>query len=135
MKLRHQDLEEAYIREIYTNNLGSIVLTMHKPQAIVFASLQTFQVNLSFKRVARGFHELIFAYFHEQHGKLFTLARMYINCEKRRIYQKCFEILFKHVSQCAQKDTRWKHLHNNGFISVTVDIDGKQISKGFGRYL
>ncbi|KAF1978953.1 hypothetical protein BU23DRAFT_191377 [Bimuria novae-zelandiae CBS 107.79] len=134
MNIRHQDPEEAYIREIVTNNLGSIVLTMYKQQAIVFASLETFQVDLSFKRVARGFHELIFAFYHEQHGKLFTLARMYINCERRRIYQRCFEILFKHVSQCTRKEIRWKHLHNNGFIGVTVDMDGKQMS-GFGRYL
>ncbi|KAF2463371.1 uncharacterized protein BDR25DRAFT_245849, partial [Lindgomyces ingoldianus] len=134
MKMRHQDPEEAYIREIFTNNIGSIVLTMRKDQAAVFASLETFQLDLSFKRVSHGFHELIFAFYHERHGKLFTLARMYINCEKKRIYQKCFEILFKHLSQCVQREIRWKHLHRNGFIGVTVDMDGKQIS-GFGRYL
>ncbi|KAF1966785.1 hypothetical protein BU23DRAFT_311972 [Bimuria novae-zelandiae CBS 107.79] len=71
---------------------------MYKQQAIVFASLETFQVDLSFKRVARGFHGLIFAFYHEQHGKLFTLARMYINYKRRRMYQRCFKILFKHVS-------------------------------------
>jgi hypothetical protein len=42
---------------------------MRKEQAAVFSSLETFQVDLSFKRVAHGFHELIFAFFHEGHGK------------------------------------------------------------------
>lgn len=44
------------------------------------------------------------------------------------MYQKCFEILFKHVSQCTQKEVRWKHLHYNGFVGITVDMDGKQMS-------
>ncbi|KAF2003727.1 hypothetical protein P154DRAFT_80641 [Amniculicola lignicola CBS 123094] len=77
---------------------------MYKQQAVIFASLHTFQVDLSFKRVSGGFHELIFAFYHEQHGKLFTLARIYINCERQRIYQKCFEILFDHISQCTSKE-------------------------------
>ncbi|KAF1976815.1 hypothetical protein BU23DRAFT_454833 [Bimuria novae-zelandiae CBS 107.79] len=42
-------------------------------------------------------------------------------------------MLFKYISQTV-KELKWKHLHRTGFIGITVDMDGKQMS-GFGRYL
>jgi hypothetical protein len=42
-------------------------------QANVFASLKTFQCDMSFKRTFKyGFREIIFAFFNESHGKRTT---------------------------------------------------------------
>ena len=60
---------QAYIRDIYKDNLGTIVLTIRREQAVFFAQIESFHVDLSFKRVGYGFHELIFVGFHQEHGK------------------------------------------------------------------
>ncbi|KAF1971279.1 hypothetical protein BU23DRAFT_600398 [Bimuria novae-zelandiae CBS 107.79] len=41
-QMRHQDPEEAYIQDILTNMLGTVVLTMRKEQAIIFSKIEAF---------------------------------------------------------------------------------------------
>jgi hypothetical protein len=73
LSLSHSDqaanLLQGYIREIYTHPLGNIILTMRKEQAAVFARLETFQLDLSFKRVGYGWHELLVSHYNEPQAK------------------------------------------------------------------
>lgn len=80
---------------------------------------------------------------------VFTLARIYMNAEKRRLYSKAFQMLFSFIGKINNQPLKWRHLHETGMIGVTVDMDGKQMggelhhvlmsfranSQGFGRYL
>ncbi|KAI8930747.1 hypothetical protein NX059_012355 [Plenodomus lindquistii] len=131
---KQQGGAQQYIQEIYKNHLSIIVLCMLPEQATIFSSLTTFRVDVSFKRVGFGFQEMLFAYFHERHGKLMTLARVFINSDRTRTYYKSFQMLFRAITKLTGREIRWKHLHNNGIIGVTVDMDGKQMT-GLGKYL
>ncbi|KAF2478233.1 uncharacterized protein BDR25DRAFT_309026 [Lindgomyces ingoldianus] len=123
---KHQNPERAYIREIFVED----------EQAEVFASLKTFQCDMSFKRTFKnGFREITFAFFNESHGKLFTLARIFVNSDSPQMYMRCFQRLFTLLSERTGKNLNcWRHLHNEGFDGMTVDMDWKRM-EGFGLYL
>jgi len=60
---------QPYIRSIIDCSLGRAVICFSNQQAIRFSRIETFQVDLSFKRVQKGFNELLCAYFDEDSGK------------------------------------------------------------------
>lgn len=49
--------------------MGKAVICFLNQQATRFSRIETFQVDLSFKRVQKEFNELLFAYFDEETGK------------------------------------------------------------------
>lgn len=59
---------------------------------------------------------------------MFTLARIYMSAQRRRLYSKAFQMLFGWIARITDTPIKWKHLHQTGVIGVTVDMDGKQLS-------
>lgn len=53
---------------------------------------------------------------------------MCVSSDKRRVYEKCFSILFEILFKLSGNRLQWKYLHSEGLIGVTVDMDGKQMS-------
>ena len=44
------------------------------------------------------------------------------------MYMRCFQNLFRLLSERVGKNlNRWRHLHNDGFNGMTVDMDWKQM--------
>lgn len=53
---------------------------------------------------------------------------MCISSDKRRVYEKCFSILFEILFKLSGNRFKWKYLHSEGLIGITADMDGKQMS-------
>lgn len=60
---------QPYIRKILDSELGRAIICFSNEQATRFSRIETFQVDLSFKRIQKEFNELLFAYFDEDSGK------------------------------------------------------------------
>ncbi|KAF1979568.1 hypothetical protein BU23DRAFT_496272 [Bimuria novae-zelandiae CBS 107.79] len=133
---KHRNPETAYIREVSVDCTGTIVLCFFTEQAKVFAGRKTFQCDMSFKRTFKyGFREIIFSFFNEPYGKLFTLARIFVNRDSPQMYQQCFQKLLTSLSERVGENLNlWRHLHGTGFDGMTIDMDWKQM-EGFGLYL
>jgi hypothetical protein len=59
---------KAYIREFYQHDLGTVILICRQ-QAAVLASLSTFHVDLSSRRLKNGWHEVLVACYDQTHKK------------------------------------------------------------------
>lgn len=70
---------QGYIREINQSALGTVILTVRKKQAAILRGLAHFQIDLSFKRLKSGWHELLVAYFNESHGKRITTSSEHVH--------------------------------------------------------
>jgi hypothetical protein len=57
----------------------------------------------------------------------FTLARAIVNCESVEMYYEVFTQVFKLVGKVCETPIRWQHIHGEGFVSVTMDMDTKQM--------
>ncbi|KAF2714917.1 hypothetical protein K504DRAFT_486708 [Pleomassaria siparia CBS 279.74] len=130
-----KDPSKAYIQHIQSDSLETFIICFFREQAQLFATQETFQIDLSLKPIGKNsFREMVFATFHKGHGKVVTLARVFTNIDQTRVYTSCFETFFRLLSESVQKQIGWKHLHNEGFVGITVNMDGKQIT-GLGEYL
>lgn len=134
---RHRNPETAYIQHIYSDRNGIMIICFLQEQAKIFLAQRTFEVDMSFKRILEmNMNEIVFTVWLEEHGKIFTLARVITNTSTRRTYELCFERVFHLLSEHLRKRIRWKHIHGGeeGFEAVVSDMDGKQMA-GFGGYL
>lgn len=134
MEMRHDGAPNPYIRRILQHQLGNAIICFSNQQATRFSRIETFQVDLSFKRVQKEFNELLFAYFDEDTGKVYTLCRVLMDTDTRAFYAYVFSNVFSLLSEVSEKPFRWKHIHGHGFIGITADMDSKQMA-GFGDYL
>ncbi|KFX86620.1 hypothetical protein V490_09003 [Pseudogymnoascus sp. VKM F-3557] len=103
----HQNCEDAYIQDFYSDAANLMVICCFREAAKVLISLEAFEVDMTFKRVKDSkINEVVFAGF----------------------------VPIQNKEQLTQKPVQWKHLHGSGFGALVMDMDSKQMS-GFGRYL
>jgi hypothetical protein len=57
-----------------------------------------------------------------------TLARVYVNYESTRMYERLFQRLFALVKERTGREAQWVHLHNRGFKVIVTDMDSKQVA-------
>ncbi|KAJ6133753.1 hypothetical protein N7523_000075 [Penicillium sp. IBT 18751x] len=124
-----------YIRRIYTDEAwGSIIICALDSQLRIWGGLDTFEVNISFKRVNGDFNEVIFATYLPQHGRIVTLCRAFMNQESPLAYQMLFTYVLQLLEDVLEAPTNFYHLHNRGFKAIVVDMCYQQM-KGLGLYL
>lgn len=133
-KANHQEPTTAYIRHITSSPFGTIIICFFDEQAKILLKQKTFQIDMSFKRLAGRWSEVLFAVFLQDHGKIITLGRIITDSEKSKMYEIAFTRFFSLVAERGGQPVRWFHLHTEGFYGITVDMDSKQMA-GFGRYL
>ncbi|KAF2785530.1 hypothetical protein K505DRAFT_382079, partial [Melanomma pulvis-pyrius CBS 109.77] len=136
-KTRHQNPEtmQAYIRRITSSVSGNTIICFYNQQAKILLTQETFQMDMSFKRLRRPWSEVLIAVFDSKQSKpVLTLGRIITDTEKRDMYQLAISAFFEECSKRVQKRVEWYHLHGRGFKGITVDMDTKQMG-GFGRYL
>lgn len=67
---KHQNYPNtAYIRYVHNDGINILIICFSKDQALQFQSLETFQMDLTFKRIFGEVNELVLATFNEQSGK------------------------------------------------------------------
>lgn len=54
------------------------------------------------------------------------LARIYVEKNTTRMYQKAFEMLFNCLAKVIRQPILWNHIHNNGFKAITINMCNKQ---------
>ncbi|KAJ5885894.1 uncharacterized protein N7473_008568 [Penicillium subrubescens] len=125
-----------YTRGIYNvpYNDGVIILCALDSQIKLLASVKSFEVDMSYKRTKGEFNEVIFAMFHEKHGKVITLARAFVNRQDKYTYKKLFEVLFERVETVTGFPIRFYYLHSEGLRAIVMDMDQGQFV-GLGLYL
>ncbi|KAJ5085455.1 hypothetical protein N7532_007208 [Penicillium argentinense] len=92
---------QSYIREVYDNEYGLFVFCALEAQIRYLASLDSFEVDMSYKRVKGDVIEVIFATLIQEHGKIFTLFRVFTDQESPNAY----EFIFSRVFYLIQKIT------------------------------
>ncbi|OKP09326.1 hypothetical protein PENSUB_5331 [Penicillium subrubescens] len=114
-----------YTRGIYNvpYNDGVIILCALDSQIKLLASVKSFEVDMSYKRTKGEFNEVIFAMFHEKHGKVITLARAFVNRQDKYTYKKLFEVLFERVETVTGFPIRFYYLYGEGLRAIVMDMD------------
>ncbi len=57
----------------------------------------------------------------------FALARVIIDTESVEMYYELFTQLFRLLEQVCGTPIHWQHIHGDGFICATMDMDTKQM--------
>ncbi|EYE94136.1 uncharacterized protein EURHEDRAFT_458234, partial [Aspergillus ruber CBS 135680] len=125
---------QTYVRRIFAENDCIMIICGFDQQIQFLASLSSFEVDMSYKRVKGAFNEVIFATFLPDHNKVFTLLRVFINQETAESYRLLFQQVFSLISEVCGRPVEFHYLHNSGIKAVVVDMDAKQMS-GLGHYL
>lgn len=60
------------------------------------------------------------------HCLAFTVARIYVNRDTERIYEKAFSMLFRNLFKVTGQLVQFHHIHKSGFEGVLADMCGKQ---------
>ncbi|CAG8980989.1 hypothetical protein HYALB_00013550 [Hymenoscyphus albidus] len=101
----------------------------------ILATLESFEVDMSFKRVqSSDINEVVFAAFIPQLNKIMTFVRVYVNQQSTEMYTTLFREVFRIITLQVGHEIKWQHLHKTGFGCIVMDMDSSQMS-GFGRYL
>ncbi|KAF1964242.1 hypothetical protein BU23DRAFT_493347, partial [Bimuria novae-zelandiae CBS 107.79] len=126
--------ESAYIRRIISSASATIIICIFDSAAKILADQETFQMDMSYARCESPWKELLLAIFHRSSGKLISLGRIFTDKESPEIYQIGLTAFFGICSERVGRPIQWHHIHKQGFVGVTVDMDNKQ-AKGFALYL
>ncbi|CAB4428174.1 unnamed protein product [Rhizophagus irregularis] len=96
--------------------------------------VQTFQIDLSFKRVMGEINEFEINYYSNEHNLILTFARVFTNRATTIAYQRIFRVLFDLVLQLTGSPPQFKHIHGFGWNCIIADLDYAQ-AKGLGLVL
>ncbi|CBF78887.1 predicted protein [Aspergillus nidulans FGSC A4] len=94
---RHPEYRE-YVRRIYTDHDIVMIICGFNKQIQLLGSLDSFEVDMSYKRVKGDFNEVIFATFLPQHGKIITLLRVFMDHESAFSYKLLFTRVFQLIA-------------------------------------
>ncbi|KAI3090296.1 hypothetical protein CBS147333_10342 [Penicillium roqueforti] len=125
---------KLYVREIVYNEKGAFIFCALNEQLEILASLHSFEVDMSYKRVKGVFNEVIFATFVPKHGKIMTLFRVFTDQETTKAYHFIFGNVFNLVERCIGKKIKFHYLHGSGIRSIITDMCPKQMT-GLGKML
>ncbi|OXV08157.1 hypothetical protein Egran_04080 [Elaphomyces granulatus] len=141
---RHKDSPgSSYIQHCSLESDGTdfLIICFTANQARQFCKVRSFQMDMTFKRVAGRVKEIAFVNMNETTGKAITLARAFVCTDTEAMYEKLFKVLFPLVGRIGmgQEITQnhgidWYHLHHRGIEAVIVDMCAKQ-AKGLGMFL
>ncbi|KAF1936295.1 hypothetical protein EJ02DRAFT_96673 [Clathrospora elynae] len=133
-RTRHQIPETAYIRQVLSGISGDIIICFYDAQVKILFDQNTFQMDVSYKRLRGAWAEILIAVFHPRQNTLLTLGRIITNTSYSSMYQLGISSFFRLASERVGRPAQWRHLHGSGFYGVMLDMCSKQMS-GLGRYL
>lgn len=133
-RTKHQDPETAYIQQIFTSSSGNLIICLFKEQASILLDQDTFQMDMSYKRLYGAWAEILIVIFHPQEKKLITLGRIITDKDTTEMYQVAITNFFQKCEALTKRQVLWRHIHSQGFYGTTVDMCNKQMT-GLGRYL
>ncbi|KAJ5491665.1 hypothetical protein N7539_003232 [Penicillium diatomitis] len=133
-ELRRDPSLRLYIREISDTEHGTFIFCAFDEQIKHLASLPSFEVDMSYKRVKGPFNEVIFAVFLPSHGKIMTLLRVFTDQETPEGYQFLFQKVFSLVSDVANQPFEFHYLHGRGLKAIVSDMCPRQMTV-LGKYL
>lgn len=133
------------------NEKGVFIFCALDEQLHILASLESFEVDMSYKRVKGIFNEVIFATFVPEHGKskfyysttskilvfytnillVITLFRVFTNQETIKAYHFIFAMVFNLIERYIGKKVKFHYLHGSGIKSIVSDMCPKQMT---GKY-
>lgn len=125
---------KEYIREIIDNERGTFIFCALDEQLQLLASLDSWEVDMSYKRVQGIFNEVIFATFLPDHGKIITLLRVFTTEETTAGYTTIFAAAFNLITRITGIPVQFHYLHGSGIKSIVVDMCPKQMT-GLGKVL
>ncbi|CAI7611440.1 unnamed protein product [Penicillium viridicatum] len=135
-QIEHDPEVKLYIREVVDNEKGVFIFCALDEQLHIRASLESFEVDMSYKRVKGIFNEVIFATFVPEHGKIITLFRVFTNQETTKAYHFIFAMVFNLIERCIGKKVKFHYLHGSGIKSIVSDMCPKQMTVlGLGKML
>ncbi|KAJ5817626.1 hypothetical protein N7447_007634 [Penicillium robsamsonii] len=120
---------KEYIREIIDNERGTFIFCALDEQLQLLASLDSWEVDMSYKRVQGIFNEVIFATFLPDHGKIITLLRVFTTEETTSGYTTIFAAAFNLITRVTGVPVKFHYLHGSGIKSIVIDMCPKQMTE------
>ncbi|KAJ5111672.1 hypothetical protein NUU61_001571 [Penicillium alfredii] len=134
----HHEHFKEYVRKIYQDErYGNIIICGFDPQIRFMATLPSYEVDMSYKRVRGPFNEVTFATFVDRigQGKIITLLRVLTDRkEDAHTYEAIFTYAYELVGEVTGRPAQFYYLHNTGLKAIVFDMDWAQF-KGFGLFL
>lgn len=119
---------------IYSDPEGIMVICAYDEQIEYLATLTSFEVDMSYKRIKGDVNEVVFSTMIRAHGKIMTLLRVFTDQDSKEGYARLFFRVFTLVSEVTGRPFQFHYLHGAGLKTIVVDMDTKQFT-GLGIYL
>ncbi|KAM5443968.1 hypothetical protein MaudCBS49596_008059 [Microsporum audouinii] len=123
-----------YIRYLYNDGINLMIILLLEDQAKLFNQISSFQVDMTFKKIAGEINLIDFIYVDPLINRVITIGRVLVNKNSSLMYKKVFECFFRTIEEITNTPVQWGHIHGKGIQAVVTDMCSKQAS-GLGSYL